>query len=117
MSILSKVAPLLIVALCAAPAAAIENDFTVSSFTAVALAASPEVQSSYEAFKAADDAYKGQVAAMILPTVAFSAQAYPYGYNPANDYKFQAWHLTRKEVALNTTLDLNVFNSGQDFEK
>ncbi len=114
---LVKAAALLVVVLCSARAAAIEGDFTVSSFTAAALDDSPEVRSAYEAYSGAQAAYKSAVAAMILPTAAFSAQAYPYGENPANGYKFQAWRLNHDDVAVNTTLNLNIFNSFQDVER
>lgn len=98
-------------------APAFEPDFTVSSFTALALGASPEVRQAKEAYESADASYKSAVAAMVLPTFSFSAQAYPYGDNPANGYKFQTWRLARDEMSFNEGLDLNVFNSFQDYQR
>jgi outer membrane protein TolC len=90
---------------------------TISSYTAAALAAAPEVQQAESAYKVSDAAYKGTVANMALPTVSFSATAYPYGDNPQNNYQFNTWRLNRSDMSFNTTVNYNLFNSGQDAQK
>ena len=91
--------------------------FTISSYTAAALEASPEVRSAEDSWRAAEAAYGSALAAMALPTVAFTGTAYPYGDNPANNYAFQTWRLNRSDMSFNTTVNLNLFNSFQDFER
>ncbi len=93
------------------------GSFSISSYTAAALLASPEVQSAEDGWRAAEADYRAQLANMLLPTAALSAAAYPYGYNPANNYRFQTWRLNRSDLSFNTTLNLNLFNSLQDYER
>jgi len=100
-----------------APAAAAAAPLTVGQFVALTLETSPSVRTAEQAFKAADAAYRSQLSAAILPTLSFSAAATPYGYNPNNGYVFQTWRLNEHDVTYNTSLDLNVFNSFQDFQK
>src|SRR5690348_13439608 len=92
--------------LCGLAAAQPPGSFTVSSYTVAALNASPEVRSAEDAWSAAEADYRSQLAAMALPTVAFNGTAYPYGYNPSNNYAFQTWRLNRSDISLNTTLNL-----------
>lgn len=103
---------LLAAVLAAVPAAA--EGVSVSSYTAAALAASPEVRQAEEAYRFAQWRYRRAVSDMALPTVAFSAAAYPYGDNPENGYQFNTWRLNRSDLSVNTTLDLNLFNSFED---
>lgn len=123
MAIHPTAALLAVLALCAAPASAqpqapaAEPDFTVSSFTAAVLDAAPEVKSAREGYESARAAYKAAVANMILPQITGSIQAYPYGDNPSNNYQFQTWQLARNQTTLNTSVDLNLFNSFQDYER
>lgn len=100
-----------------APSARAAELLTISSYTAAALATSPEVQEAESAYRGADAAYKAAWANMTLPTVAFSATAYPYGDNPENSYQFNTWQLKRSDLSLNTTVNYNLFNSGQDAQK
>ena len=95
-----------------APAAA--DGVTASEYVKRTLAASPEVRQAEEAWRAADDAWKGQVAAMVLPTVAFTAQDYPYGDDPSLGYIHHSWRLRRSDMTTNTTVNWNLFNGFQD---
>ena len=108
----------LVVSFLLAPVLVHANEFlTISSYTAAALASAPEVQQAESAYRVSDAAYKGTVANMALPTVSFSATAYPYGDNPQNSYKFNTWRLNRSDISFNTTINYNLFNSGQDAQK
>ncbi len=90
---------------------------TLESFKKLALETSPEVREARELYEASDKAYKGQLAASVLPTLAFTGQTYPYGHNPADGYRFQTWRLNRNDMNFNTTANLNLFNSFQDVQK
>ena len=37
--------------------------------------------------------------------------------NPQNSYKFNTWRLNRSDMSFNTTVNYNLFNSGQDVQK
>ncbi|MDE2237501.1 MAG: TolC family protein [Elusimicrobia bacterium] len=100
----------------AGPAAA-SYEFSLSSYTALALASSPEVRSAEDDYNAAEALYQAAWANMTLPTASLSATAYPWGDNPQNAYQFNSWRLNRSDLSLNTTLNLNVFNSFQDLQK
>lgn len=93
------------------------ESFTVSSYTAVALETSPDVRSARDAYKSAEAAYKGQMAAMLLPTLGFAAASYPYGHNPLNSYQFEHWQLAQRQAQVNTTANWNLFNSFLDLDK
>jgi outer membrane protein TolC len=92
-------------------------DMTVSSYTALALASSPDVRTAFQAFNAADEAYSAQLANSVLPTLSFTGLEYPYGDNPANGYAYQPFRIRTGDMAFNTSVDVNLFNSFQDFEK
>ena len=94
-----------------------ENGLTVSSYTARVLQSAPEVRSAQDALDAADASYKAQLAALLMPTVSFTGTAYPYGHNALGAYEFETWRLNRTNAGLNTKLDLNLFNSFQDYQK
>ena len=104
-----------LLALAAAPVAAAE--MTAVQYVQATLAGSPEVRAAEEAWRTADDSYKAQVAAMLLPTLSFTAQDYPYGDDPSLDYTHHAWRLRRSDVTTNTTANWNLFNGFQDWLK
>lgn len=93
------------------------STFTIAAYTQMAIEISPEVRSAREGYNTADAAYKAQFSAMTLPTLSFTGSAYPYGYNPANSYRFQTWRLNRSDMSFNTTLNMNLFNSFQDLQR
>jgi outer membrane protein TolC len=97
--------------------AAAADGLTVSSYTAAALEAAPEVRSAEEAYNAADAALKGQAAAMMLPTLAFNANAYPYGHNPLDAYRFEHGRFAAREAQAAATANWNLFNSFSDLQK
>ncbi len=105
----------LFLVLLSSPAAA--DGFTVSSYTAAALASAPEVRTAEEAFNAADAALKGQAAAMILPTLAFTYSQYPYGHNPLDSYRYARGRFAAREGQAVTTANWNLFNSFEDLQK
>ena len=101
--------------LAAAPARA--EDFTISSYTAAALATAPEVRTAEDAWRAADAALKGQTAAMVLPTLAFTYAEYPYGHNPLDSYRYHRGGLGLRRGQATTTANWNLFNSFVDLQK
>lgn len=103
--------------LCMTTTSARAAEFTVSSYVAAALETSPDVRSARDAYQSADAAYKGQMAAMMLPTLGFTAASYPYGHNPLNSYQFDRWRFVRREAQINTTVNWNLFNGFSDLEK
>ncbi|HEX4048359.1 MAG TPA: TolC family protein, partial [Elusimicrobiota bacterium] len=105
----------LALALAAAPSGA--ADMTSAQYVKAALAASPEVRQAEEAWRAADDAYEGQFAAMLLPTISFTGQDYPYGDDPSLGYVHHSWQWKRSDMTSNTTLNWNLFNGFQDWLK
>ena len=94
-----------------------ETGLTVSSYTARVLESAPDVRSAQDALDAADAAHKAQMAALLLPTVSFTGTSYPYGHNQLGSYEFRTWQLNQADTAANTRLDLNLFNSFQDYQK
>jgi outer membrane protein len=105
----------LALALAAAPCAAAE--LTAAQYVQGALAASPEVRQADEAWRAADDAYKSALSAMLLPTIAFTGQIYPYGDDSSLGYKYHSWQWKRSDMTSNTTATWNLFNGFQDWLK
>jgi len=97
--------------------AALADGFTVSSYTTVALDAAPEVRSAADAFNAADAALKGQAATMMLPTLAFTYNQYPYGNNPLNAYRYAHGRYALREGQAVTTANWNLFNNFEDLQK
>jgi outer membrane protein TolC len=90
---------------------------TAAEYVQAALAASPEVRQADEAWRAADDAYKGQFAAMLLPTLSYTIQDYPYGDDPSLGYLHHGWQYKRSDVTTNATANWNLFNGFQDWLK
>jgi len=103
------------IALLALPAGA--EGFTVSSYTAAALDTAPEVRTARDAYEAADAALKGQAAAMILPTLQFTYNQYPYGHNPLDAYRFERRRFASREGQAVTTANWNLFNSFEDLQR
>jgi outer membrane protein TolC len=109
---------LLVVALpaSAAQAAAVDTStFTAASYVQAVVDAAPEVQQAAAQFQAARAAWRSQVATAWLPTVGFNGLAYPYGRDPSEGGRFQTWNLARPDTSLNTTVNLNLFNSFSDY--
>lgn len=102
-------------ALLSSPAFA--DGLTVSSYTASALASSPEVRSAEDAYNAADAALKGQAAAMFLPTLGFSYTQYPYGHDLLGGYRYRRGELAPRLGQAVTTANWNLFNSFEDLQK
>ncbi|MDP3544070.1 MAG: TolC family protein, partial [Elusimicrobiota bacterium] len=93
------------------------DGITVSSYTAAALEASPEVRSAREAYEAADAALKGQAAAMALPTFGFTYAQYPYGHNPLDAYRYEHGRFSPRLGQAVTTANWNLFNGFQDLQR
>lgn len=106
---------LISLALLSAPVFA--DGITVSSYTAAALAASPDVRSAQDAYEAADAALKGQAAAMVLPTLAFSYVQYPYGHSPLDAYRYERGAFSPRLGQAVTTANWNLFNGFQDLQR
>lgn len=102
-------------ALLSSPAFA--DGLTISSYTASALASSPEVRSAEDAYAAADAALKGQAAAMVLPTLGFSYTQYPYGHDLLGGYRYRHGELAPRLGQAVTTANWNLFNSFEDLQK
>lgn len=88
--------------------------FTFDEYVARALETSPELAQADESLREADYQWKSQTAGAWLPTLAFTGLAYPYGHNPADQYRSVPWRLNRSDMSFNTTIGLNLFNSFQD---
>ncbi len=91
--------------------------FSVSSYTAAALRSAPEVRTAQDAYDAADAALKSQAAAMVLPTLAFTYNEYPYGHNPLDSYRYAHGRFAAREGQAVTTANWNLFNSFADLQK
>ncbi len=93
------------------------DGLTVSSYTAAALESAPEVRSAEDAYKAADAALKGQAAAMLLPTLAFTYSQYPYGHNPLDSYRYEHGRFAPRNAQAAATANWNLFNNFEDLQK
>ncbi|MBI5211128.1 MAG: TolC family protein [Elusimicrobia bacterium] len=94
-----------------------EAPFTVDAFIRTALESSPEVRQAKEAHEAASYQWKSQLAAAALPTLSFSLQGPFYGHSANNGYRLNVWRMERQDMSASTTLNLNLFNSFQDYLK
>ncbi|HVE11896.1 MAG TPA: TolC family protein [Elusimicrobiota bacterium] len=97
-------------ALAQAPAA----PWSPKAFVAAALETSPEVEQARQVLASADAAYGADLFTAVLPSLSFSANAYPWGNNPGNGYAFNSWRLNRRETSVNAGLTWTLFNSFQD---
>ncbi len=88
--------------------------FSFDEYVSKALFTSPELGQAEASLQEADYQWKSQTAAAWLPTVAFTGLAYPYGHNPAESYRYVHGRMNRDDMAFNTTVGLNLFNSFQD---
>lgn len=109
--------PLTLLALAVLAARAAAGPVTVSSYTAAALAAAPEVRSAEDAYNAADAAFKGRAAAMALPTLGFSYTQYPYGHDALRGYRYEHGSFSPRLGQAVTTANLNLFNGFEDLQK
>ncbi|MBI4677391.1 MAG: TolC family protein [Elusimicrobia bacterium] len=110
----------LLLFLCASAAAqpvAAPAEFTLQSFVQTALDRSPEVRQARESYEAASYQWKSRLAAAALPTLSFTLQGPFYGHSALNEYRFNVWRLERQDMSARTGLNLNLFNSFQDFLK
>jgi len=90
---------------------------TAAEYVNRSLAASPEVRQAEESWRSADDAYKAQLSAMLLPTLSFTGQDYPYGDDPSLGYVHHGWRVRRSDMTSNATVNWNIFNGFQDLLK
>ncbi len=90
---------------------------SIASYTAAALATSPDVRSAEESWKAADSALKGQAASMLLPTASFSFTEYPYGHSPLDSYRYKKGDFALRRGQAVTGANWNLFNSFEDLQK
>ena len=102
-------------ALLSSPAFA--DGFTISSYTASALASSPEVRSAEDAYNAADAALKGQAASTFLPTFGASYSQYPYGHDLLGGYRYRHGEFAPRLGQAVTSANWNLFNSFEDLQK
>lgn len=109
--------PLALMSLALLSAPAFADGLAVSSYTAAALRSAPEVRSAQDAYDAADAALKGQAAAMMLPTLAFAYNQYPYGHNPLDAYRYEHGRFAPRLGQAATTANWNLFNGFQDLQK
>ena len=91
--------------------------FTAAAYVQAVLDAAPEVRQAAQLVAAARAAWKSQTAAAWMPTVGFTGLAYPYGHDLNESSRFQNWNLARADTSLNTTVNLNLFNSFSDYYK
>ncbi len=109
--------PLILLALAACAPRAAAAGLTAAAYVKAVLAASPEVRQAEESWRGADDAYKSQMAAMLLPTLSFTGQEYPYGDDPSLGYAHHSWQWKRSDMTSNTSANWNLFNGFQDLLK
>jgi|GEM_PF-1407670 len=88
---------------------------TTADYLRQVLAASPDVKYAEESVRSAENGFDSQVAAMLMPTLSYSAYKYPYGDDPNNGYQFHGLRLNGSNVESNTTVGWNIFNGFQDW--
>lgn len=93
------------------------ENLSVESYTRLVLENSPEVRQAGDILAQADALYKSQLSAAILPTLAVTGQATPYGHDPLDSNRFHTLRLKRTAMNFNTTVSWNLFNGLQDFQK
>ena len=98
--------------LSAAPAGAVR--WSTAAYVGAALAAAPELEQSRQGLVSAEAGWKADLADSVLPSLSFSANAYPWGDNPLNSYAFTSWRLRRHDTSVNAGLTWNLFNSFAD---
>ncbi|MBI5625359.1 MAG: TolC family protein [Elusimicrobia bacterium] len=108
---------LLCAPLAAQPAAPTAESYTLTAYVQAALEKSPEVRQARESSQAAAYQWKSQFAAATLPTLGFTLQGPFYGHSTLNDYRFNVWRMERQDMSAATSLNLNLFNSFQDYLK
>lgn len=97
------------------PAAA--QSFSISSYTAAALATSPEVRQAQDQHDAAAAFHKQTVASLALPTLSVTGDAYPFGHDVNRGYLYNHGTLRRgRNVDLDLSANWNLFNSGRDVQ-
>lgn len=89
----------------------------VESYTRLVLEASPEVSQARDIWTQADAQYKSSLGAAVLPSIAVTGSATPYGHDSLNGNRFHTLRLKRTEMNFNTTVSWNLFNSFLDFQK
>ncbi len=102
----------------AAPAAAqtpAVREFDAPAYVRKALANSREVQQAQAALDKSAAQVKEKAAAMALPSFSFSGDATPWGHAPSNSNALTHWRLSRDEATATTGLNLNLFNSFNDY--
>ncbi len=93
------------------------GNFTPAAYARAVLAASPEVRQARETLAASDAQRKSQWASAALPTVSLTGVGTPFGHSSLRSGRYNRWHLQREDLKFTTTLNLNIFNSWQDFQK
>lgn len=109
--------PVLVIALAGGTVSSATAALPSAEYVKRTLDASPEVRQAEESWRAADDSYKASMSAMLLPTLSFTGQDYPYGDDPSLGYVHHSWRLRRSDFSSNTTLNWNLFNGFQDWLK
>jgi len=107
----------LLIALACGAASSASAALSSAEYVKRALDASPEVRQAEESWRAADDSYKAALSSMLLPTLSFTGQDYPYGDDPSLGYLHHSWRLRRSDFSSNTSLNWNLFNGFQDWLK
>lgn len=108
---------ILLISLAAGAVPAAAAGVSSAEYVKRTLAASPEVRQAEESWRAADDSYKAAMSSMLLPTLSFTGQDYPYGDDPSLGFRHHSWRLRRSDFSSNTTLNWNLFNGFQDWLK
>jgi outer membrane protein len=101
----------------AQPAPPAAEAFTLQSYVRTALDKSPEVRQARQSYEAAAYQWKSQLASSVLPTLSFTLQGPFWGHSTNNGYRFNVWRMERQDMSASTKLNLNLFNSFQDYLK
>lgn len=94
------------------PVCAVAQAWSTGSYVRAVIEASPELVQYRERLEVSKAGYSSSLADATLPTLAFSAAAYPWGHDTAGGYRH--WELNRDNASFNTTLKWNLFNSFED---
>ncbi len=94
------------------PSCALAQAWSTGSYVRAAIEASPELVQYRQRLEVSKTGYSSSLAGAVLPTLSFSAVAYPWGYDLTGIHRH--WELNRDNMNFNTTLKMNLFNSFED---
>lgn len=89
---------------------------TVEQYVQESLDASPVVKQASEDYENARRLWLSQVGSAVLPSLAVTGTAYPWGHNALNGNRFNRWRLAGDQTGFDTTASWVLFNSFKDYQ-